>query len=343
MKAAVIRSHGGVEAIQFEERVIPHPKTTQVLIQVKACGLNHLDIWVRKGVPGHKFPLPIVPGSDIAGIVSAVGTNVTNVKVGDRVIVDPGVTCGGSCEFCKRGEENLCTSWGLLGESCDGGSQEYINVESRQVHKLSDKIAFEQAACIPIAYVTAWHMLVEKAKLQSGQTVLIHAAGSGVSVACIQIAKKLGAQVFVTSTSEDKLQRAKALKADRFINISKDSFREQIKLLTSKRGVDVVIDHVGEPTLVDSIKSLRRGGKLVSCGATAGSQLNLDWKIVFFKNLELMGSTYGTVKNFNDVLKAFQELRLHPLIDSTFPFKELREAHKKIENRNVFGKVVITF
>ncbi len=343
MKAAVIRNHGGTEVLQFEERTIPHPKPTQVLIQIKACGLNHLDVWVRKGVQGHKFPLPIVPGSDIAGTVSAVGSKVQNVKTGDRVIVDPGVTCGGKCEFCKRGEENLCTEWGLLGESCDGGCQEYIAVESRQVHKLSDKITFEQAACIPIAYVTAWHMLVEKAKLKAGQTILIHAAGSGVSVACIQIAKKIGAQVIVTSTSDEKLQRAKALKADRFINISKDSFREQIKLLTSKRGVDVVIDHVGEPTLIDSIRSLRRGGRLVSCGATAGSNINIDWKIIFFKNLELLGSTYGTVQNFNDVMKAFNELRLHPLIDSTFPFHELSEAHKKLENRNAFGKVIVTF
>lgn len=342
MKSAVIQAHGTSDTIILDDRPFPKCKEDQVLIQIKACGLNHLDLWVRKGVRGHVFPLPLVPGSDIAGVVSQVGENVKNFKAGDRIVVDPGVACG-VCEFCKLGEENLCNSWGLLGESADGGCQEYLAVDQKQVHLLSNKISFEQAACMPVAYVTAWQMLVEKAKIKNGETILIHAAGSGVSVACIQIAKLFNCQIFVTSTSEEKLQRAKALGAHRFINIQKNKFRESVRLLSSKRGVDIVVDHVGQPTIAESIKCLRKGGRLVSCGATAGSEVTLDWKIIFFKNIQLLGSTYGTRKDFATVLKLFEEGKLSAQVNKTFKLEELSLAHQLLEDQKIFGKIVILF
>lgn len=337
MKAAVVREHG---SIVFEERPIPTIKENELLIEVRACGLNHLDVWVRKGVSGHKFPLPLVLGSDFTGIISKIGSNVSGYKIGNRVVVDPSVFCN-ECEFCLKGQENLCSRWGLRGESQDGGLQEYVAVPASNVHLLPNNVNFEHGACIPVAYVTAWHMLVQKAKIKEGDKILIHAAGSGVSVACIQIAKLFKAQIYVTSTSEEKLQRAKILGAHRFINTSKDSFRESIKLLTNKRGVDIVVDHIGAPTLIESLKCLRKGGKLVSCGATAGSDITLDWKLIFFKNLELLGSTYGTRSDFTDVLNCFEKGYLTTVVDKTFAFNELPAAHQALEERKVFGKAVI--
>jgi len=342
MRAAVIKQHGAPESISFEDRPIPSPGENQYLIKVKACGLNHLDTWVRRGVPGHEFPLPMVPGSDVTGIVEKAGLAAKLFKSGDRVIVNPGISCG-HCNYCHSGQDHLCGKWGLLGETTDGGCQEYIAVHERQVHLLPHQISFEHGACIPITYVTAWQMLVGKAQVQPGETILIHGAGSGVSIACIQIAKLHGMQIFVTSSSEEKLQRAKVLGAHRFINTSKESVRDAIRNHTGKKGVDVVVDHIGEATFMDSIKCLRRGGRLVSCGATTGANLNIDWKHVFFKNISLLGSTYGPRGDFWDVLKHFESGKLAPVIDTTVKLEDLARAHTAIENRKVFGKIVTVF
>jgi NADPH:quinone reductase-like Zn-dependent oxidoreductase len=341
MRAAVIKQHGPPETIVFEDRSIPSPGENQYLVRVRACGLNHLDTWVRRGVPGHTFPLPLVPGSDVAGVVEKAGLATRRFKPGDRVIVNPGISCG-QCAYCQSGRDHLCSKWGLLGETTDGGCQEYIAVHEQQVHALPPQLTFEQAACIPITFVTAWQMLVGKCQVRPGETILIHAAGSGVSVACIQIARLHGMQIYVTSTSEEKLQRAKVLGAHRFINTTKEPFREAVKNLTSKQGVDVVVDHVGEPTFMDSIKSLKRGGRLVSCGATAGANLAIDWKHVFFKNIALHGSTYGPRGDFWEVMKQFETGKLTTIVDQTIKLEELPRAHAAIENRKVFGKIVVT-
>ncbi|MEW6057904.1 MAG: zinc-binding dehydrogenase [Bdellovibrionota bacterium] len=341
MRAAVIKQHGTPESIIFEDRPIPAPAETQYLVKVRACGLNHLDAWVRRGVPGHKFPLPLVPGSDITGVVEKTGLAAKKFKAGDKVIINPGLSCG-HCVHCFSGADQLCAQWGLLGETTDGGCREYIAVEERQVHALPPQISFEQGACIPIAYVTAWQMLVGKARVWPGESILVHAAGSGVSVACIQIARLFGMQIFVTSTSEEKLQRAKLLGAHKFINTSKDSFRELVKNHTAKQGVDVVVDHIGEPTFADSIRCLKRGGRLVSCGATAGAELKIDWKHVFFKNISLLGSTYGSRGDFCEVLKHFEQGKLGAVLDSTLKLEELPKAHQALEARRVFGKIVVT-
>ncbi len=326
----------------FEERPTPIPNANQVLVRVRACGLNHLDTWVRRGVPGHTFPLPMIPGSDIAGTVEKVGSAVTKFKPGERVIVNPSLSCG-HCMQCDSNRHQLCPQWGLLGETSDGGCCEYIAVEQRQLYHLAPSISFEQAACIPVAFVTAWQMLVKKAAIQPGQTILIHGAGSGVSVASIQIAKMFGLQVYVTSSSEEKLSRAKSLGAHRFINTSKESFRDAVRNLTGKQGVDVVVDHVGEPTFSDSVRSLKRGGVLVSCGATAGSRIEIDWKMIFFKNLALMGSTYGSNGDFWEVLQAFERGKLSAVVETTVKLTDLPKAHEQIESRGVFGKIVVVF
>lgn len=352
MQAAVIREHGGYDKILFEDRPVPTPHFTAhgeptVLVKVKACGLNHLDTWVRRGVPGHKFPLPLVPGSDIAGVVEAVsgpgpGGDASRLRVGDKVIVNPAVYCG-ECAACKGGNDHLCVKWGLLGETTDGGCQEYVLVPESRAFPMPDSIGFEQAACIPIAYVTAWEMLVSKARILPHETILIHAAGSAVSVACIQIAKMVGMHIIVTSTSADKLARARALGAHRFIDTSRSRFAEDVRNLTGKAGVDVVVDHIGTPTMADSVRCLKRGGRLVSCGATAGAEVTLDWKHVFFKNIALLGSTYGPVSAFRAVLAAFAEKKLTAVIDSRISLKELPAAHEALETRKVFGKMVVKF
>lgn len=341
MRAAVIKQHGAPESITFEDRPIPSPGENEYLIRVKACGLNHLDLWVRRGVPGHQFPLPLVPGSDITGVIEKAGLSAKQFKAGDRVIVDPGLSCG-HCHYCQSGRDHLCAKWGLLGETESGGCQEYVTIHESRVHALPSQLSFEQGACIPIAYVTAWQMLVGKAKIRPGETVLVHAAGSGVSIAALQIAKMHGLQIYVTSSSEQKLQRAKVLGAHRFINTTKEPFREAIRNLTGKQGVDVVVDHIGEPTFMDSIRCLKKGGRLVSCGATAGADLKIDWKYVFFKNIALLGSTYGPRGDFWDVLKGFESGRLAAVLDETVRLEDLPKAHALLESRKAFGKIVIT-
>lgn len=342
MRAAVIKQHGPPESIVFEDRPVPVPRETQYLVRVKACGLNHLDTWVRRGVPGHTFPLPLVPGSDITGVIEKAGSAAKVFKPGDRVIINPGVSCG-HCAQCHSGQDHLCPKWGLLGETTDGGCQEYIAVEERQVHLLPQQLSFEQGACVPINFITAWQMLVGKAQIKPGESILIHGAGSGVSVACIMIAKLHNMQIFVTSNSEEKLAKARTIGGQRFINTSKEHFRDAIKNLTAKQGVDVVVDHVGEATMMDSIRCLKRGGRLVSCGATTGADIKIDWKHIFFKNIALLGSTYGPRGDFWDVMKAFEANKLAVVLDSVVKIDELPRAHAAIEARKVFGKIVTVF
>lgn len=353
-RAAVIREHGGFEKILFEERSASFPEsaknlTDPCLIEITHCGINHLDTWVRRGVPGHKFPLPLVPGSDIVGILRQVPPTST-LKLGSRVLVNPGLSCG-VCSACQKDRDDLCVRWGLLGETADGGCQEYLWVNAQNVFVLPndgpDFISSEDAACIPINFVTAWEMLVNKANLQKGETVLVHAVGSGVSVAAIQIAKVFDCKVIVTSTSKEKLLKAETtFGAIDAIHCNNEDgvatpFSREIKNLTAKRGVDVVVDHLGQLTIMESIKSLSKGGRLVSCGATTGSDVTIDWKHVFFKSLALLGSTYGSRKVFQTVVKQFQDKKMRGIIHARLPLTELRRAHELIENKATFGKIIV--
>lgn len=320
----------------------------QVRVQVEAVALNHLDLWVRNGVPGHRFPLPMTPGCDIAGRIEQVGPGAERVlsslglKPGDPVLVNPGVSCG-ACEACLSGFDPLCRNYGILGEHLDGGAAEFAVVPAANLVARHDLGAVE-AASLPIPFVTAWSMLTRKVQLRPGETVLIQAGGSGVSIAAIQIAKMMGAQVITTVGSDDKIAKARDLGADHVINYRKTPFRDELKkilTLHGKKGVEVVVDHVGEETFSDSFKSLAWGGRLVSCGATSGSRAEFDLKALFFKNLSVLGSTMGSKSDLIRIVELVRTGKLRPVIDSVFTMAEYVNACAKLESRQVFGKIVV--
>ncbi len=341
MKAVVIREHGGLDVLRFEECPVPERGPGDVLVEVKAVGLNHLDIWVRQGVPGHKFPLPIVPGCDASGIVREAGSLVAHVKPGDRVFLAPGVACG-VCPACASGRDNLCRRFGILGEMRDGTCAEFVSVPGRNAIPIPEGLSFEDAAAFPLTFLTAWHMVVARAALRPGETVLVHAAGSGVSAAAIQICRLLGAgRILATAGSEEKLAKARELGASDGIPYREKDFAEEVRRLTGKRGVDVIVDHVGTDTFDKNIRSLAAGGRLVLCGATSGFEGKTDLRFVFFKNLSILGSTMGSLAELHEIAAHLAAGRLRPIVDSVLPLSEVKEAHRRMGERSLFGKIVL--
>lgn len=341
MKAVVVRQHGGLESLLLEERPVPEPGPGEVRVRVRAVALNHLDIWVRRGVPGHPYPLPLVPGCDISGVLDASGPGGhPSFKVGDPVLVAPGVSCG-ACAECSRGDDHLCRHYGILGEHRDGGCAEYAVVPARNLLPHPKGMEPAHAAAIPLVFLTAWHMVVVRAGVRPGDTVLVHAAGSGVSSAAIQIAKVLGARVLATAGSPAKCEKARALGADEAVDYRSQDFASEVRRLTGKRGVDVIVDHVGPDTWEGNVRSLARGGRLVLCGSTSGFEVKTDTRFLFFKNLSILGSTMGSRGELHEVLRLVDAGRLRPIVDSVLPLTEVREAHRKLEAREVFGKVVL--
>jgi len=350
MKAWRITRHGGPETLERLELPKPEVHPGEVRVRVQAVGLNHLDLWTRNGVPGHKFPLPITPGCDIAGVVDHIGVGSEEslardgIKPGVPVVMNPGTSCG-HCEACLGGFDPLCKQYGILGETRDGGCADYVVVPAANVIARPVELEAVQAAALPIPYLTAWSMLTRKAHLQAGETVLIQAGGSGVGVAAIQMAKLLGATVITTVGSDEKIEKAKALGADHVINYKTQNFREELNrfLVTlGKKGCDVVIDHVGQDTFQDSLRSLVWGGRYVTCGATSGWDVKLDLKALFFKNISILGSTMGSKADFLRVLHLVKQGKLKAVVDSTFPLSELPAAMARLESRNAFGKVILT-
>lgn len=339
MKAVVIHGHGGVEQLRYENFPIPKIAANEVLVKVKAIALNHLDLWVRQGLPTLDIKMPHILGSDTAGIVAAVGGLVTHVKEGDEVLLAPGWGCG-CCQACLSGDDNLCRFYKVLGESTQGVYAEYVKVPAENAFLIPKGLTFEEAAAIPLVFLTAWHMLVDQAKVQPGEDVLILAAGSGVGSAAIQIAKLYGASVFVTASTEAKLKKAKELGADFLINYQEKDFPDEIKQLTNKRGVDIVFEHVGKATWEKSIKCLTKGGRLVTCGATTGYDATTDLRFVFFKELRIFGNFMGRKVGLQRALKFFPE-KLKPVIDRSFPLKEAAQAHERLINREQFGKIIL--
>lgn len=341
MRAVVIREHGGPDVLTFEDRPVPEPGAGQIRIRVRAIGLNHLDLWVRNGVPGHTFPLPIVPGCDAAGVVDALGPGASGVAVGDEVVLAPGVSCG-RCPACRAGEDALCRTFGILGESRDGGCQEYVVVGDDGCFPKPQGLDWAQAAAVPLTFLTAWHMLKARARVQPGERVVVHAAGSGVSVAAIQIAAFLGARVFTTAGSDEKCAKGRALGAEEAVNYRTKDFAAEVKRWTGGRGVDVVVDHIGADTFERSMRCLARGGRYVTCGATSGYELKTDFRPVFFKSLSILGSTMGGSHELATVLSLVAAGRLRPVVDRVFPFEQIASAHRYLESREAFGKVVLT-
>lgn len=351
MKSWRVGQHGGSEVLVRSELPDPTPGPMQVRVRVEAVGLNHLDVWIRKGVPGHHFPLPLTPGCDIAGIIDTFGpgaeealASTSKLKKGSPVVVNPGVSCG-RCEACLGGFDPLCPRYGILGETTDGGCADYVVVPVQNLIARPEGMSAVEAAALPIPYLTAWTMLTTKAQVRPGEHVLIQAGGSGVSVAAIQMAKMLGAHVITTVGSEEKATKAKALGADHVILYKKTPFRDELKKILAplgKKGCEVVVDHVGADTFNDSIKSLAWGGRFVTCGATSGSDVKIDLKVVFFKNISILGSTMGSKADLIRIVDLVHAKKLKAIVDSTLPMSALPEALERLENRQAFGKVVLT-
>jgi NADPH:quinone reductase-like Zn-dependent oxidoreductase len=338
MKAILIHQFGGPEVLQYEDVPDPQPRKDQVLVRVKACAMNHLDLWVRKGLPGVK--LPHIPGSDISGEIADVGEYVTGFKTGQRVLIAPMHFCG-HCAKCVSGLQNQCREFTVLGNGVDGGDCELIAVPAPNVIPIPDSLDFNQAASIPLVFVTAWHMLVGRADVRPGQTVLVLGAGSGVGSAAIQIAKLFHCRVITTAGDESKLERARALGADYGINHYKQKISEEVRRITNKEGVDIVLEHVGAATWDESLKSLKTAGTLVTCGATTGPSVGIDLRHLFARQLSLLGSYMGTMGELHEVLGHVFAGRLKPVVDRTFPLKEARAAHEYLEKSQMFGKVVL--
>jgi len=307
---------------------------------VRACALNHLDLWLRRGLPSMEIPLPHIPGSDIAGEVAKVGEGVARVKPGERVLLAPGISCG-QCEACLAGRDNFCRDYTLFGAGVDGGCAEYVVSPAVNVIPIPAKLTFEEAAAIPLVFLTAWHMLITRAQLRPGETVLVLGAGSGVGSAAIQIAKVAGARVIATAGSEAKLQKARELGAGDWIDHSKQDIAQEVKRLTNRRGVDVVFEHVGAATWEKSIRSLAPGGRLVTCGATTGYDGKIDIRYLFTRHLSILGSFMGSKAELYAVLELFERGLLKPVIDRVLPLEKCAEAHSRLENREQFGKIVL--
>lgn len=339
MKAVRIHQFGGPEVLTYEDVPDPRPRNDQVLVRVKACSLNHLDVWVRKGLPGVK--LPHILGSDIAGEVVEVGEYVGDFKLNQRVLVAPMHFCG-HCAKCLAGMQNHCREFTVLGNAVDGGNCELIAVPAANVIPIPDTLDFIQAASVPLVFVTAWHMLVGLAAVRPGQTVLVLGASSGVGIAAIQIARLFHCRVITTAGDEAKLEKGRALGADFGINHYKQKISEEVRKITNKEGVDIVVEHVGAATWDESVRSLKSGGKLVTCGATTGPDVSLDLRHLFARQLSLLGSYMGTMSELQEVLNHVFAGRLKPVVDRTFPLIETRAAHEYLEKSQMFGKVVLS-
>lgn len=340
MKALVFHEHGEVNVLHVEEVPQPEPGLTDVIIKVHACGVNRLDIYSRTGRT-KIAPMPHISGSEVAGEITALGEAVRNLSVGQRVAVAPYLYCG-QCEFCRAGEEVLCLKSDIVGLGSQGGFAEYIRVPASSIVPLPESVDYVAAAAVGLAAITAWHMLTHRAPLHPGQDVLVHAAGSGVGSAAIQIAKLYGTRVITTASSAAKLEQARKLGADEVINYQEQDFFQEVRRLTGKRGVDVVVEHIGPQTWEKSVSCLTRGGCLVICGATTGNESNVNIWNLFAKELTLIGSYGGTRQDLADLLKLVARQQFHPVVHGTYALEEVGKAQRLLEQREQFGKLIIT-
>jgi len=339
MRAVCFHQHGGPEVLRYEEVAEPELAAGEVLVRVRACALNHLDIWGRQGLPHVRIPMPHICGSDVAGEV--VGSSGSDVSAGRRVMLQPGISCG-RCMACLSGKDNECPHYEVLGYlNHPGGYAEYVKVPVQNIISIPDEIDFVQAAAFPLTFLTAWHMLMTRAQLKRGEDVLVLAAGSGVGQAAVQIAFMHGARVFATAGSPEKLERARALGAYEVIDHHTQDIADEVRRLTNKRGVDVVIEHVGEATWTKSVRALARGGRLVTCGATTGGNGALDLVSLFARQLTLHGSYMGTKGELMRAVRFFFTGQLKPVVDRTFPLADAAEAHRRMEASGQFGKIVL--
>ncbi len=340
MKAVRFHQHGGLDVLNYEDAPVPKILANEVLVKVKACALNHLDVWLRGGVPGWKLEMPHIVGSDVSGEVAEAGSLATRVRPGDRVLVCPGIGCG-QCEMCFRGMDSACRQFTVLGVFTQGGYAEYVKVPEVNVLSIPGDLSFDEAAAVPLVFLTAWHMLFTRAQLKPGEDVLVIGAGSGVGSAAIQIAKLVNARVIATAGADWKLEKARELGADEVINHARQSIAGEVKRLTDKRGVDVVLDHVGAAVWEACFDSLATYGRLVTCGMTTGADLKLNGQGLFARQRTILGSFMGGKAELVEALKFIGQRKLRAVIDSVFPLKEAAAAQRKMEGREFFGKILL--
>ena len=345
MKAVIFNHHGGPDVLQYADAPEPKPRADEVLVRVRACALNHLDLWIRKGIPGIQIPMPHgvghINGSDISGEIAATGELVTHLHAGDKVVLAPGVSCG-HCHACLAGNDNLCREYTLLGYLRNGGYAEYVAAPARNAFPFPGDLSFEEAAAVPLVFLTAWHMLVVRAQIQPSDEILILGGGSGVGSAAIQIAKVFNARVIATVGSEEKIARTKSLGADRVVLHSKPNWASEVRNLTHRRrGVDIVVEHVGTATWDQSLACLATNGRLVTCGATTGYDARIDLRFLFSRHQSIYGSYMGGKAELFPVLDLVARKIVHPVIDKIFPLAEARAAHERLEHREQFGKIVL--
>ncbi|MBN1344099.1 MAG: zinc-binding dehydrogenase [Phycisphaerae bacterium] len=341
MKAAVIHEHGDLDRIGVEDIAPPRPGPGEVVVEVRSAGLNHLDIWVRKGRPGMALAMPHVLGSDAAGVVVELGSEAVGLDIDSEVIIDPGLSCG-HCEFCLRGQQSECVSYGILGMSRSGTFAERVCVPARCLHAKPTHLTWDEAASLPLAYMTAWRMLQTRAKLAPGETVLIHGIGGGVALAALQLCKIVGAVVIVTSSSDEKLARASELGADHTINYqaTKD-VAQAVKEITGGRGADISVNSVGAAGWTIDFHALRRGGRIVVCGVTTGASAPTNLQALYWKQLTVLGSTMGSHEDLRQLLTVVQATGLRPVVDSVHLLDHARQATQRMEEGRQFGKIAL--
>lgn len=339
MRAARFHEHGGPEVVRIDEIPSPVPRRGEVRITVRAAAMNHLDLWVRRGLP-IDTTMPHIGGSDIAGVVSEIGAEVHGWQIGERVLVNPILFCG-QCELCIRGEESLCPRLRILGEHTDGGFADEVVVPAYALHRLPDDFPFERAAALPVSYQTAWRALVHQAALRAGEDVLILGASGGTALAALQVAKLTGARVFAVTSGEANIARLLELGADVTYDRNRVDFAREVRRDTARRGVDVVVESVGEATWESSLRCLSPGGRLVTYGATSGWRGETDLRLLFWRQLRLIGSTMASRAQFAEMLRVALRGDLTPIIDRTFPLQDAAAAHEHLEAGRQFGKVLL--
>lgn len=341
MKAAIFREHGPIENLEYAEVPTPVPGPQEVLVRVRAVALNHLDLFVRQGIPGINLQFPHIGGSDIAGELEAIGAGVQGWREGERVVVNPSLWCG-VCEFCVAGEESLCIKYRIIGEHVTGGMADYLVVPSANVFRIPDDYPFEQAAAAPLVFMTAWRALMTQAQLRAGQSVLIVGAGGGVATAALQIARLAGAKVYAASRDAAKRERARELGADEVLDSNAD-FAKELRAMTNRRGVDVVLENVGEATWARSLRCVAKGGAVVVYGATSGPQVQMDLRPLFWNQYCIVGATMANRREFNTVMRlVFWERKLQPVVDRVLPLAQIQTAQRALQAGEQFGKIVLT-
>lgn len=340
MKAIRIHEHGGPEVLRYEDAPDPVCPEDGVVLAIRAASVNHLDTWVRRGMPGIAIPFPRIPGADAAGVLHQVGSRVRHLQSGQRVLLCPQTSCG-QCEFCAGGDGSMCRDWAIWGEHRDGTYAQFIAAPAHAIVPIPDSMSFETAAAGGLVYLTAWRLTVTRGRLRPGEDVLIHGVGAGVGVACLQLARMIGARTIVTASSDAKLEKARALGADVTINYAKDDWLRRVREVTGRRGVDLVVDYIGKETWARSLAALRKGGRLTTCGATTGYDPVEDLRHIFYRQLEILGCTMGSMKEFGDVMRCVLRGTLSPVIDRVYDLQQAPEAHRRIHARDVFGKLVL--